>query len=98
MGDTYIALGVVACLTTFAGCATNSVGEVQEVGPGTYSIGVSRGSYVLSQGAEEMKEAVNKAGEYCHSKGQKLIITPNTGNNVTFHCVPANADNEQREY
>jgi hypothetical protein len=102
MGDARITLGVVASLTTFAGCAT-TVGPVQENGPGTYSIGVSRSSYVLSQGAEDIKDAVNKAGEYCHSKGQKLLITPNTGKTVTFRCVsdevaPANAVNEQRTH
>jgi len=42
MPDVRIALGVAACLTTFAtGCAITSVGQVQEVGPGTYGIGIA---------------------------------------------------------
>jgi len=107
MGDVRITLGVVACLTTFAtGCATSSVGQVQEVGPGTYSVGVGHTFGGVSQETKALNEAVDTAGEYCHSKGQKLLITPNPAsqNNVTFRCVssgevaPANAVNEQRAH
>jgi len=93
MDDVRIALGVAACLTTFAtGCATTSVGQVQEVGPGTYSIDVSVSHHGLGGQSQEKKAldaAVDKAGEYCHSKGQKLLITPNSAsqNNVTFRCL-----------
>ena len=100
MGDVRITLGVAACLTILVGCAAQSVGQVQELGPGTYSIGVGR-SRTLASGAEDMKEAVNKAGEYCLLKGRKLLIVPNPGNDVTFRCVsdevaPANSVSEQR--
>jgi hypothetical protein len=74
MGDVRITLWVGVCLVTLVGCATRSVGEVQEVGQGTYSIGVGR-SLTLVSGAEDMKEAVTKAGAYCHSKGQKAPAT-----------------------
>jgi hypothetical protein len=102
MGDARITLGIVACLTTFAGCAT-TVGQVQEVGTGTYSISYGR-SYGTTDTA--MKDSVGKAGEYCHSKGQKLLVMPNPAreNNVTFRCVssdevaPANTVNEQRAH
>jgi hypothetical protein len=77
MGDVRIALGVAACLTTFAtGYATTSVGQVQEVGPGTYSIDVSVSHHGLggqSQEKNALDAAVDKAGEYYHSKGQKLL-------------------------
>jgi len=75
--------------------------EVQEVGPGTYSIGVSHSLGGISQNADAIMAAVDKAGECCHSKGQKLLITPNPGKDVTFRCVSsdeANAINEQRAH
>ena len=92
MDDVRIALGVAACLTTFAtGCATTSVGQVQEVGPGTYSIDVSVSHHGLGGQSQEKKAldaAVDKAGEYCHSKGLKLSVIPGGGQSVTFRCVP----------
>jgi hypothetical protein len=67
------------------GCATTSdVGQVKEVAPGTYRVGVARGS--LFGGTEATNAAVDQAGQYCHSKGQKLIILPNPGKDVTFRC------------
>lgn len=97
MGDARMTLGILACLPIFAGCAT-TLGQVQEVELGTYSIGVVGSGYILTQGAEAIKDAVSKAGEYCHSKGQKLLVLPNSASNeVRFRCVassevaPANA-------
>jgi hypothetical protein len=88
MGNARIALAVVACLTTFAGCASStSVGEVQDIGQGTYRISVGRSS-ILSHGTEASNAAVDKAGEYCHAKGQKIEVLLNPGNDVTFRCVP----------
>ena len=64
----------VACFT--AGCATSSRGpqQVQEVEPGTYSIGINRSSKTLLSSTDKgtIGEAVDKAGEYCHSKGRNL--------------------------
>jgi hypothetical protein len=58
MGDVRIALGVAACLTTFAtGCASASVGQVQEVGPGTYSVGINHALGSLSQDTKAMEAA-----------------------------------------
>jgi len=37
-------------------------------------------------GTEGVKAAVDEAGKYCHSKGQKLVILPTKGNEVTFQC------------
>jgi hypothetical protein len=103
MGDARIILALAAC-ATLAGCVTTAPGQVQEVGSGTYSIAVGR-SHALAQSAEDMKIAVDKAGEYCHSKAQKLLVTPSTGNIVTFRCVapdnevaPASAANDQRAH
>ncbi len=89
MGNARIALGIAACLPLFAGCATTTGGgQVQEVEPGTYSIGVSGSGYILTQGTGAIKEAVNKAGDYCHSKGQKLFVLPNAASKeVRFRCV-----------
>jgi hypothetical protein len=86
MGNARIALAVVACLTTFAGCSSGSVGEVRDIGQGTYRISVGRSS-ILSHGTAASNAAVDKAGEYCHSKGQKVEILLSPGNDVTFHCV-----------
>jgi hypothetical protein len=91
MGNVRITLGVAVCLTTFVtGCLTSGapVGQVQEVGPGIYSIGVS-GSHGLGGMSREktvLEAAVDKAGEYCHSKGQKLLITNATASVITFRC------------
>ena len=64
------------------------VGEVKEVGPGTYSIGVSRalGGGML-QGNEALKATVDKAGEHCHAKGQKLSNARAVDNSIIFRCV-----------
>jgi len=85
MRGVHIALWVLPIL---AGCATtsDSGGGVKEVSPGTYSIGVSRSSSVMFGGTEGVKAAVDEAGKYCHSKGQKLVILPTKGNEVTFQC------------
>jgi hypothetical protein len=88
MGNARIALGLMACLPIFAGCATTTGGQVREVEPGTYSISVSGSSYVMTQGSGAIKETVNKAGEYCHSKGQKLYVLPDTASKeVRFRCL-----------
>jgi hypothetical protein len=88
MGSARMALGLAACLPIFAGCATTTGGQVQEVETGTYSIGVVGSGYILTQGAEAIKQAVSKAGEYCHAKGQKLQVLPNSASNeVRFRCV-----------
>jgi hypothetical protein len=79
---------LLALLPALAGCATTSstaIGEVQEVAPGTYKIGVG---HTVRIGHKMEDEAVSKAGEYCHAKGQKLVIVPtdSKSNDVTFRC------------
>ena len=88
MENVHITLGLAACLTAFAtGCASSGkVGEVQDVGGGTYSIGVSRSMGGMSQNADALKAAVDKAGAYCHSKGQKLQVTE-AASKITFRCI-----------
>jgi hypothetical protein len=89
MPDVRIALGVAACLTTFAmGCATKPMGQVQDVGQGTYSIGIAHNFGGVSQEERASSDAVDKAGDYCHSKGLKLSVIPGGGQSVTFRCVP----------
>jgi hypothetical protein len=72
-----------------AGCATatSDVGQVKEVGPGTYKIGVARvGNSALIGGTETTNAAIEQAGQYCHAKGQKLVIEPSADKDVTFRC------------
>jgi len=71
-----------------AGCATAGVGEVKEVAPGTYKIGTGAGgNSVLIGGHDATDAAVEQAGQYCHAKGQKLVVLPTQGKDVTFHCA-----------
>jgi hypothetical protein len=62
----------VACFT--AGCATSSRGpqQVQEVEPGTYSIGINRSSKTLLSSTDKatIGEAVDKAGESIHARAE----------------------------
>ena len=95
MGDVRVTLGITACLAAFAaGCASSAqVGQVQEAGLGTYSIGVRPG-YGLGASSQEHKAtdaAVDKAGQYCHAKGEKLLVTAAVGNTINFRCLPDGA-------
>jgi hypothetical protein len=78
------------CLPILVGCATTStsdVGQVREVAPGTYKIGVAGGAGSVVFGSHEAADAaVSQAGQYCHSKGQKLVILPNRDRDVLFRC------------
>jgi hypothetical protein len=66
------------------------VGQVTEVSPGTYKIGVgAAGNTVLIGGNEGTNAAVEQAGQYCRAKGQTLVIVPTAGRDVTFHCGAA---------
>ena len=95
MENVHITLGLAACLTAFAtGCASSGkvgVGEVQDVGGGNYSIVVNRSTIGgISQNTDALKAAVDKAGEYCHSKGQKLQVS-SAASNITFRCISESA-------
>ena len=70
-----------------AGCAKASVGNVQEVEAGTYSVGVSRTSGIATDANKALSAAVDKAGEFCHAKGQKFMLKSAVGNSVVFRCV-----------
>ena len=78
--------GFPALLPILLGCATSSVGQVREVTPGTYKIGVARGANSVVIGNEATNAAVSQAGQYCHAKGQKLVIVPDAGRDVVFRC------------
>ena len=69
------------------GCAKASVGNVQEVEAGTYSVGVSRTSGIATDANKALSAAVDKAGEFCHAKGQKFLLKSAVGNSVVFRCV-----------
>ena len=78
--------GFLTLLPILPGCATSSVGQVREVAPGTYKIGVARGANSVVIGNEATNAAVSQAGQYCHAKGQKLVIVPDPGRDVVFRC------------
>ena len=69
------------------GCAKASVGNVQEVEAGTYSVGVSRTSGIATDANKTLSAVVDKAGEFCHAKGQKFLLKSAVGNSVVFRCV-----------
>jgi hypothetical protein len=65
------------------------IGQVREVAPGTYAIAVASNvslKKTLFQSHEGTDEAVSQAGQFCHAKGQKLIIMPGGGKDITFQC------------
>ena len=64
-----------------AACVSNPVSQVQALGDGAYSI---------SFAAKSDNEAIRKAGEFCHAKGQKLsVLHEGDAHEVRFRCVPA---------
>ena len=91
-------LGFAVCVACFAsGCATSSRNQpqhvaqhVEEIQPGTYSIGINRSSKTLFSSNDKVTidEAVDKAGDYCHSKGQNLLVKTAVANSIVFQCVP----------
>ena len=77
---------IVTFLPILVGCATSSstVGQVQEVQPGIYKTGIG---HTVRVGNEKEYEAISLAGQYCHAKGQKLVILPeHSDNDITFTC------------
>ena len=85
-----IRLTLTACLLAFVtGCTSSSkVGEVQDLGGGSYSIAMSSSAISsMTQTADAVKVTVDKAGAYCHAKGLKLVVTQSVGKNIGFRCV-----------
>jgi len=77
---------------SMGGCTATESWPVQEVGPGTYSMGVPKGFGAnASKAEEEMFRAIAKAGDFCHAKGQKLSKPELVGQSVSFQCVSAPA-------
>jgi hypothetical protein len=88
MSKTRNTLAILACLVALAGCATTSSGgQVKEVGEGIYTVGIRPTLGGMSQSSAAISDAVDKAGEYCHSKGQKISVVPGPGSEVRFRCV-----------
>jgi hypothetical protein len=87
-------LFVVAGVLLLEGCATTTtstsdVPQVREVSPETYTIPVASGAATrafLFQNHEATDEAVSQAGQFCHAKGQKVVIVPGGGKDLTFRC------------
>ena len=77
------------------GCATKDARQVQELGQGSYSVGLSRGAasgvFSSSSGQTAIAAAVaRRAGEFCHAKGQKYVHKSADKNRITFGCVSEN--------
>lgn len=91
-----IRASIVFCIAlVFGGCATSTVGQVKEIEPGTYKIGVGAGgNSALLAGHDALDAAVEQAGKYCRAKGQKLLIVPSQGRDVTFRCGDATKPGE----
>ena len=69
------------------GCAKATIGSVQELETGTYSIGVSKTAGIATDANKALSAAVDKAGEFCHAKGQKFLLKSAVGSTVVFRCV-----------
>jgi len=81
-----------ACLAiVLPGCAKTTVGQVQELDSGTYSIGVSKTSGIVSDSNKSLSDAVDKAGAFCHAKGLKFLLKNAAGSTVVFRCVQGDA-------
>ena len=76
-------------LPILSDCATTTSdgGQVREIPPGIYKVGVARaGSSVVFGGTEAINTAIDQAGQFCHVKEQKLVIVPTRDKDVTFRC------------
>jgi hypothetical protein len=84
-------LGLPSIVVLLQGCSVSnpSSQQVQEIGAGTYSVGVGKGYALMdsSKSHDALDVALGKAGDYCHAKGQKLAVTSSVGNNITFRCA-----------
>lgn len=86
-----VLLGLLAGIASLTeGCAASAPAQVQELEPGTYSVGVSRTTSYLAEGDKAIAAAVDKAGAHCHAKGQKFMLKSAVGKTVVFRCVPMN--------
>ena len=81
---------LVGMASLAVGCSAAAPGQVQELEPGTYSIGINRTSSYLAESDKAIANAVNKAGEHCHAKGQKFMLKSAVGKTVVFRCVAMN--------
>ncbi|HET7852366.1 MAG TPA: hypothetical protein VFK91_06450, partial [Methyloceanibacter sp.] len=81
-------LALASCAAgVLPGCGKTTVGSVQELEMGTYSIGVSRTAGIATDANKALSAAVDKAGEFCHTKGQKFMLKSAVGSTVVFRCV-----------
>ena len=80
---------LVVCSTEACTTSHDTAPQVQEVEPGTYKIGLARSSRTLfsSTDKDAIGVAVGNAGEFCHSKGQKLQVRQTAGNSIIFSCI-----------
>jgi hypothetical protein len=60
---------------------------VQKVDAGTYSIRISRASGIATHMNKALSTAVDKAGQFCHAKGQKFLLKSAVGSTVVSRCV-----------
>jgi hypothetical protein len=85
-------LGLAACITALAaGCtaAPPRIEDVQDVGGGSYTIGYSivPGLRDGRRREEAAAAAVSKAGDFCHAKDLKILVTGTGQSSLTFRCI-----------
>ena len=78
---------VAGAAGSLGGCGKTTIGNVQEVETGTYSVAISRTSGIATGTEAAIKAAVDKGGEFCHAKGQKFLLKSALGGTVVFRCV-----------
>jgi hypothetical protein len=85
-------LGLAACIAALAaGCtaAPPKIGDVQELGGGSYNVPYSivPGLRDGRRREEAAAAAVSKAGDFCHARDLKILVTGTGQSSLTFRCI-----------
>jgi len=83
---------MAAALAAFvAGCTSGppKIEDVKELGDGSYTITYSTVPGLLDAKRQDKAAAaaVGKAGDYCHAKNLKILVTGAAKDVVMFRCV-----------
>lgn len=91
MAHVRVTLWMAACLAVVAmGCAfpPPKIEDVKDLEDGTYTI-----SYSVTPGFAEGRRkdkaaaAASQAGDFCHAKGLKLLVTTTGRDSIVFRCI-----------
>ena len=96
MGDVRAALAAMACFAAFARGLRFARAGRPSTGGRTGDLqrrceSEPRASGASSQDKKAMDTAVDKARQYCHAKGEKLLVTSAVGNTINFQCLAEGA-------